>query len=137
MADQYRETLTVRYRDMDAQGHMFFANYLVLADEVAGHYMETLGFDWSHPDKFPCLVFTANVNCDYLEECHAGDQVSVTVGYERIGNSSATLGFFLTRQADQCTLAKGSFTQVFVDKESRRPITVPDNIRACMSRHTP
>ena len=72
MADQYRETLTVRYRDMDAQGHMFFANYLVLADEVAGHYMETLGFDWSHPDKFPCLVFTANVHCDYLEDCPAG-----------------------------------------------------------------
>jgi len=134
MAEQYRETLTVRYRDMDAQGHMFFANYLVLADEVAGHYMETLGFDWSHPDKFPCYVFTANANCDFLSECHAGDLIEVSVGYERIGNSSATLGFTMTRKDDGEILARGSFAQVFVAKESRRPIAVPDQIRASMSR---
>lgn len=129
MQQPYRETLQVRYRDTDAQGHMFFANYLVFADEVAGHYMETLGFDWSHPDKFPSYVFTVNANCDYLSECHAGEQVEVSVGYERIGNTSATLGFALTRCSDGVALAKGSFAQVFVDRQSRAPIPVPERIR--------
>ncbi|MFT7321055.1 MAG: acyl-CoA thioester hydrolase, partial [Congregibacter sp.] len=33
MDRSYQETLRVRFRDTDAQGHMFFANYLVFADE--------------------------------------------------------------------------------------------------------
>lgn len=130
MPATYSETLRVRYRDTDSQGHMFFANYLVFADEVAGRYMEQFGFDWSHPDKFPMLVFTVNASCDYLHECLSGDELRVEVAYERVGNSSATLGFLLTRIADEQALAKGSFTQVFVDRQTRRPISAPDSIRA-------
>ena len=132
MEHPYSEVLRVRFRDTDTQAHMFFANYLVFADEVAGHYVEQFGFDWSHPDNYPCFVFTANVSCDYIHECLAGDDVRVTVGYERIGNTSATIGFSMTRVADEQPLAKGSFTQVFVDKETRKPISVPQRIRAIL-----
>ena len=132
MSTSYSETLRVRFRDTDSQAHMFFANYLVFADEVAGHYVEQFGFDWSHPDKFPCFMFTANANIDYIHECLAGDEVRVDVGYERMGNTSATLGFTLTRVSDEQLLARGSFTQVFVDKETRKPTPVPEGIRAIL-----
>ncbi|MFT7289259.1 MAG: acyl-CoA thioester hydrolase [Halieaceae bacterium] len=128
----YSETLRVRFRDTDAQGHMFFANYQVFADEVAGNYMRTLGFDWSRPEDLPCYVFTVNVNCDYLNECHSGEDVRVEVAYQRIGNTSATLGFSLTRTRDQQTLARGAFTQVFVDRKTRKPISVPPTVRAAV-----
>jgi acyl-CoA thioester hydrolase len=108
---------------------MFFANYLVFADEVAGNYMRELGFDWSDTENLPCFVFTANASCDYLHECLSGDEVCVEVAYERIGNTSATLGFSLTRVSDNIALAKGSFAQVFVDRETRKPIPVPPTVR--------
>ena len=129
MTTHYRETLRVRYRDTDAQGHMFFANYLVFADEVAGNYMRTLGFDWSHPGDMAVFVFTANANCDFLNECLAGEAVCVDVAYERIGRTSATLGFSLSRENDGTELARGSFTQVFVDAKTRRPTPVPESVR--------
>jgi acyl-CoA thioester hydrolase len=129
MSKTFAETHRVRFRDTDAQGHMFFANYLVFADEVAGNYMRTLGFDWSDPETLPSFVFTANANCDYLHECLSGDDVRVEVAYTRIGNSSATLSFSLIREADEQDLAKGSFVQVFVDRETRKPIPVPDAVR--------
>ena len=125
----YSETLRVRYRDTDAQGHMFFANYLVFADEVAGNYMRTLGFDWSDTGNLPTYVFTVNANCDYLNECLAGEEVEVTVAYTRIGNTSATMSFSLKRHGDGVELAKGSFAQVFVDRATRRPTAVPQNVR--------
>ena len=133
MGKTYQETLRVRFRDTDSQGHMFFANYLVFADEVAGHYMLELGFDWSDPQNLPCYVFTANANCDYIHECHSGDEVNVEVAYERIGNTSATLGFSMTRVSDNVALAKGSFAQVFVDMETRKPCPVPETVRAMLS----
>jgi acyl-CoA thioester hydrolase len=116
---------------------MFFANYLVFADEVAGNYMRTLGFDWSDPTTLPSYVFTANASCDYLHECHSGDEVCVEVAYQRIGNTSATLGFSLTRDSDGITLAKGSFAQVFVDRETRKPIPVPDAVRGAIEAAAP
>ncbi|WOJ97195.1 thioesterase family protein [Congregibacter brevis] len=130
MSTSYQETLRVRFRDTDSQGHMFFANYLVFADEVAGNYMRELGFDWSNPGGLPCYVFTANVSCDYLHECLSGDEVEVSIAYERIGNTSATLGFSMRRLSDNVKLAKGSFAQVFVDRETRKPTPVPDSVRA-------
>jgi acyl-CoA thioester hydrolase len=133
MDKSYQETLRVRFRDTDAQGHMFFANYLVFADEVTGNFMKELGFDWSNPDSLPCYVFTANASCDYLRECLCGDDVSVEVAYERIGNTSATVGFSMTRVSDSVALAKGSFAQVFVDRNTRKPTPVPDFLRAMLS----
>lgn len=129
MTPAYEETLKVRYRDTDAQGHMFFANYLVFADEVAGNYMRTLGFDWSDTNSLPAYVFTVNANCDFVHECRAGDEIRVEVGYTRLGNTSATLGFTLTRIGDSEVLARGSFAQVFVDRESRQPTPIPEEIR--------
>ncbi|MFK7830364.1 MAG: acyl-CoA thioesterase [Congregibacter sp.] len=133
MSNTYKETLRIRFRDTDAQGHMFFANYLVLADEVAGYYMKDLGFDWSDPDKMPCFVFTANANCDYLHECLAGDEVCVEVGYDRIGNTSATMSFSMTRTRDDVALAKGGFTHVFVDPQTRKPQPVPESVREALT----
>lgn len=128
----YSETMKVRFRDTDSQGHMFFANYLVFADEVAGNYMRTLGFDWSDPDSMPTYVFTANVTCDYVHECHAGEEVSVEVAYHRVGRTSATLGFSMSRVSDGECLARGGFTHVFVDPETRRPTAVPETVRRAL-----
>ncbi|MEO0438297.1 MAG: thioesterase family protein [Pseudomonadota bacterium] len=130
---EHTEVMRVRYRDTDAQGHMFFATYLVFADEVAGNYMKTLGFDWSRPDDMPCFVFTANVNCDYIHECHGGDEVRVAVCYESVGNTSAKLAFELTRIGDEQVLVRGSFTHVFVDPKTRKPVRAPDLVRMAIA----
>jgi acyl-CoA thioester hydrolase len=108
---------------------MFFANYLVFADEVSGNYMRELGFDWSDPESMPCFVFMANASCDYLHECHSGDDIDVEVAYTRIGNTSATLSFRMTRVSDGVAVAKGSFAQVFVDRQSRKPTAIPASVR--------
>ncbi|MEM8943472.1 MAG: thioesterase family protein [Pseudomonadota bacterium] len=129
----YSEVMRVRYRDTDAQGHMFFANYLVFADEVTGNFMKTLGFDWSRPEDMTCFVFTANANCDFVHECRGGDDVRVDVRYESVGNTSAKLSFDLTRVSDEQTLVRGSFVQVFVDPQTRKPMPVPDLVRSALS----
>lgn len=132
MEHPYSEVMRVRFRDTDAQAHMFFANYLVFADEVSGRYTEQFGLDWSHPENFPCFVFVANASCDFIHECRAGDDVRVECAYERFGNSSATLGYRLIREGDEQLLARGSFTHVFVDKETRKPSAIPPRLREAL-----
>jgi acyl-CoA thioester hydrolase len=133
----FSEVVPVRYRDTDAQGHLYFANYLVYADEVAGSYMQALGLPAMNPQQAPCFIFTVNVNCDYLGECAAAERVRVRVGYVRLGRSSAELAFALVNDATGEALARGSLTQVFVDKESRRPSGLPPAYREAILRWQP
>ena len=133
----HREYFKVRYRDTDAQGHLYFANYLVFADEAAGTYMTSLGFDWSAPAGTPCLVFTVNINIDYLNECRIEDTVRAEVGYSRLGNSSAQLDFALYNDACGTALARGHIRQVFVDRESRRSTPIPAALRTAILARQP
>ncbi len=133
----YRNTMLVRFSDTDAQGHLYFANYLVYADEVAGFYMEELGFGAMNPQTAPCFIFTVNINCDYLGECRAYETVEVRLGYSRLGRSSADLAFELHAEEGNRILARGSLTQVFTDKESRRPIPIPASFRAAILARQP
>ncbi len=133
----YSDTLAVRYSDVDAQGHLYFANYLIYADEVAGHYMESLGLAVMNTAQAPCFFFTANITCDYVGECSAGQRVEVSVAYRRLGNSSAELAFQLVNREAGALLARGSITQVFVDKGTRRPCPIPAAYRNAMVKAQP
>lgn len=133
----YSDTMRVRFSDTDAQGHLYFANYMVYADEVAGHYMEALGYSAMNPKEAPALIFTVNINCDYLEECKSGDAVRVFVGYEKLGRSSAVLAYELRHGATESTLARGSITQVFVDPETRKSCAIPSAFRSAILSRQP
>ena len=136
-APAHCELFKVRYRDTDAQGHLYFANYLVYADEAAGSYMSSLGFDWSDPASLPCLVFTVNINIDYLDECRIEDRVRAEVGYSRLGNASAQLDFALFNDARGTALARGHIRQVFVDRETRRSMPIPPPLRQAIVARQP
>ena len=64
----FSEIVKVRYSDLDAQGHLYFAKYLIFGDEVLGAYMEQLGLSIMDPLSAPSLIFTVNIHCEYHNE---------------------------------------------------------------------
>ena len=68
MSNPYRGTIKVRFADTDANGHAFFGNYFVFADEVLGDYWAELGWDVSDVVNQEYLTFTVNANMDFLGE---------------------------------------------------------------------
>ncbi len=136
MSEPYRGTIKVRFADTDANGHAFFANYLVFADEVLGEYWGELGLDVSDVVGQDFLTFTVNANIDFLGESLAGDTLEVEVKSERIGNSSVVIGFSLRNLRTEELTGRGSFTYVFVDKQTRKSCPIPAHFRAALiDRH--
>jgi acyl-CoA thioester hydrolase len=131
------QTITVRYRDLDAQGHLYFANYLVYVDEVVGAYSEALGLDVMDRKRAPCMIFTVNIHCDYLNEVTGNNQINVCTGYKRLGNSSAEVVFELYNKDDGILLAKGGLTQVFIDAKTRKSIPIPSFYRKAIINRQP
>jgi acyl-CoA thioester hydrolase len=136
MSEPYRGTIKVRFADTDANGHAFFANYLVFADEVLGEYWGELGLDVSDVVGQDFLTFTVNASIDFLGESLAGDTLEVEVKSERIGNSSVVIGFSLRNLRTEELTGRGSFTYVFVDKQTRKSCPIPAHFRATLiDRH--
>ena len=133
----FSESVKVRFSDLDAQGHLYFANYLIYGDEVLGTYMEALGLNIMDPLVAPCLIFTVNIHCDYVNEIGGNSEVEVAVGYSRLGRSSADAVFELYSSADGVLLAKGGLTQVFVDPKTRKSISIPEFYRANILQRQP
>jgi len=136
MKAAYSGEIQVRFADTDANGHMYFANYLVLADEVAGEYWKRLGWDYGCLHDLPALTFTVNTNIDFISECLAGDMLSVGVAITRIGRSSLTMSLEISNQRNGLLSATGTFTTVFVDKVTRSSISIPESFRiaACQAQ---
>ena len=137
MSNPYRGNIKVRFADTDANGHAFFGNYFVFADEVLGEYWSELGLDVADVVNPDFLTFTVNANMDFLGESVAGDMLEVEVAAERVGHSSIVIGFEMHNQRTGEMAGKGSFTYVFVDKATRKSCPIPADFKASiLTRHS-
>ncbi len=126
----YTGSTKIRFADTDANGHMYFANYLVIADEIMSEFWAELGWDFNQLHEQPALTFTVNTAVDFISECLAGDLVDVAVRFSRMGSSSLTAEFELSNQRTGELAARGSFTSVFVAKSTRKSTAIPPDFRA-------
>jgi acyl-CoA thioester hydrolase len=78
--------LPLRFRDVDAFGHVYHAEYLTLLDEARTRWFREASFDE------PGAYVVARVEIDYLSSLVLDDAEAVaTFAVERVGTSSVTL----------------------------------------------
>lgn len=124
--------MPVRFRDTDAQGHVYFGNYFVFCDEALSAYMRAIGFPWQEMTKGGTDMYFVNANCDYLGSAKFEEDIHIETRISRMGNSSVTTEFMI-RNAQGETLAKVRLTSVSVDPKTRTKVQVPEVFRAAVT----
>ena len=89
----FRHSLQVRHADTDAQGHVFFGNYLVYFDEALAAYLQSLALAWDRLVAQGLDIVYADSQCSFRASAHAGDRLATGVRVARLGNSSLTFEF--------------------------------------------
>lgn len=134
-----RWPVLTRWADNDMFGHLNNAVYYQLFDTAINGWINTsLGVD---PISMPALGIVAESGCRYLRELAFPDRLVVGLAVTRLGSSSVTyrLGVFRegrrgsTVDAAEPIAAVGHWVHVYVDRVSRRPVSVPVAIRALLS----
>ena len=118
-----------RWTDNDMFGHLNNAVYYEMFDTAINAWINTsCGID---PLTVPWLGVVAESGCKYFAELKFPDPLVVGLAVARLGNSSVTyrLGIFAEGQA---VAAVGHWVHVYVDRESRRPVPIPGEIRALL-----
>ena len=124
-------SITTRWMDNDHYGHVNNVVYYSYFDTaVNGYLIEASGTDIR---ELPAIGIVAETSCRFLRELSFPETVHAGLALERLGNSSVVYRIGLFRDEDQEPAALGRFVHVYVDRETRRPVRIPDNVRAAMA----
>lgn len=123
-----------RWVDNDMFGHLNNAVYYQLFDTaINGWINTTTGLD---PLRTPALGIVAESGCRYFSELHFPQALAVGLAVTRLGRSSVTYRLGVFRSGDgepQPITALGHWVHVYVDRTSRKPVPIPDAIRALLA----
>jgi acyl-CoA thioester hydrolase len=118
-----------RWTDNDMFGHLNNAVYYELFDTAINAWINTnCGID---PLTVPWLGVVAESGCRYFAELKFPDPLVVGLAVARLGNSSVTYRLALFQEGGPLA-AVGHWVHVYVDRDSRRPVPIPGEIRSLL-----
>ncbi|HEX2546259.1 MAG TPA: thioesterase family protein [Ramlibacter sp.] len=123
-------TISTRWMDNDAYGHVNNVVYYSWFDTVVNaHLIESGALDIHHGETIGLVVET---QCNYFAPVEFPQTVEAGLRVARVGGSSVRyeVGLFLKDQPE--TVAKGHFVHVYVDRATRRPTTLPAQLRSVL-----
>jgi acyl-CoA thioester hydrolase len=123
---RFSTELEVRWRDVDALGHVNNAVYFTYLEQARVHYVRELGLAPLDPRRIGFIL--AEASCAYESPLRLAEQVTVFARVEHIGHSSFTLDYRVIGTGERLA-ATARTVQVCYDYEVGHPIPVPDDWR--------
>lgn len=132
-AFRHRASLQVRFRDIDAFGHVNNAVFFSYVEQARIRYL----LDVLEPDRpFDRLpLILARVELDYRSPITFGEEVVVETRVDRIGRSSIGMSHRMTADPEGRLAGDVHTVLVTYDYEQARPVPVPDEWRQRIGHH--
>lgn len=133
----FSSRLRYRFGDIDDAGIAYYPKLL--------HYFHCAFEDWwsdalgrpypklMHEDKLGFPVVKLDV--DFFAPVFYGDEPDVHVGVLKVGDSSVTFGFWMTKGGSDKPLCRARVVTVCVDMDTMDKRTLPDVWRAKFAEH--
>jgi acyl-CoA thioester hydrolase len=136
--DAYPHHLDIptRWHDNDVYGHVNNVDYYAFFDTVINAYLiEAGGLDIHRGNA---IGLCAESHCRFHAAFAFPETVRAGLRVAQLGRTSVRyeIGLFRADGAKE-PAAEGWFVHVFVDRESRRPVAIPEGVRAALARLGP
>lgn len=124
-------SLPTRWSDDDTYGHVNnVVHYAMFDTAVNGWLIEASGVDIR---RLPAIGLVVETSCQYFRELRFPEVVTAGIALERLGDSSVIYRLALFGIGPE-PAAAGRFVHVYVDRDGRRPVPVPAEIRAALGQ---
>ena len=119
-------SVEVRFRDLDAFGHVNNAVYITYFEIARSSYwMQLFGIQ-----SFEELGFVVvRTECNYRSPLHFGETIRVAAGVSELRNSSFVFEYELTEEKKGRLIADGKSVQVFIDPQGKQKVLIPAVVR--------
>ena len=120
-------TIPTRWADNDSYGHVNNVVHYAWFDTAVNAWLVENGLlDIANGNPIGLVVETG---CRYFAPLSFPESAEIGLGAERLGRSSITYRLGIFAEGNESAAAEGEFTHVYVDRESRKPRTLPEEWR--------
>jgi acyl-CoA thioester hydrolase len=122
--------IQTRWMDNDVYGHVNNVTYYSYFDTaVNGYLIEKGALDI---EKGKVIGLVVETSCRYRAPITFPEAIIAGIRVARIGTSSVRYEIGLFRRGEEEAAAEGYFVHVYVDRLNRRPVPVPDDLKAAL-----
>ena len=125
---KYSALTRVWFSDTDAQGVVYYGRYLPYFDHARTEYHRHVAGLRVEGAEFVMRALEVG----YVAPARFDELLELFVRVQRIGNSSVTYECAAFRLPDDLLMVTAKQTLVLIDRESRRPMRVPDELRSAV-----
>jgi acyl-CoA thioester hydrolase len=131
---RFSTALEVRWRDVDALGHVNNAVYFNYLEQARLHYMREMGFSPTDPADVGIII--AEASCRFKTPLRLGEQVTIQARVSELRRSSFVFEYRIERE-DGGLAATARTMQVCYDYDNQRPGPIPDEWREAFVAYEP
>jgi acyl-CoA thioester hydrolase len=119
--------LTTRWHDNDVYGHVNNVVYYAFFDTAVNQMLVEAGV--LRPETSPVIGLVIETRCTYFDSIAFPDRIEVGVSVAHVGRTSVGYRLGVFKAGSATAAADGAFTHVYVDRATRRPAPLPDDLR--------
>jgi acyl-CoA thioester hydrolase len=122
--------IPTRWSDNDVYGHVNNVVYYSYFDTVVNEYLMRTGvLDFEHGATIGLVVDT---HCKYFASIAFPERIEAGLRVAKLGTTSVRYEVAIFREGVNEAAAHGHFVHVYVDRVTRRPVALPDALRAAL-----
>jgi acyl-CoA thioester hydrolase len=124
-------TITTRWMDNDVYGHINNVQYYSYFDTAVNRFLIDQGtLDIHHGDVIGLVVET---HCNYFSSAAFPADIEAGIRVAHLGRSSVRYEVGLFVGGREQAIAQGHFVHVYVERDSEKPVSIPDDLRSVLS----
>ncbi len=125
--------IRIQFVDTDASERIHYSAIFRYFEIMDHDFFRTIGYPYKKIIQLGFDVPRVHVECSYLGEIGYDDELEGQVSISKLGNSSYTLSFQFYKE--DALVAKGSLTNVFIDRNTGKSVKIPESIRTELMKH--
>ena len=122
--------ISTRWMDNDFYGHVNNVIYYSWFDTAVNQFLIANGA--LHIEQSPVIGLVVETQCNYFAPVAFPDRITIGIRVAKLGNSSVRYEVGVFREDEDEVAAQGHFVHVYVSRETRRPVAIPDNMRTLL-----
>jgi acyl-CoA thioester hydrolase len=132
--------IEVRWRDLDALGHINNAEYFTYFECARTTYGQALlaagGEHWAASGQLPAgfQFIIASASCEFRSQAYLGEALQVAIWASQVGHKSFVFDYRITVPDTGRLVAEGRTTQVWYDYAAGHSLPVPAEVVARMEQ---
>jgi acyl-CoA thioester hydrolase len=128
----FHTPLTTRWSDNDVYGHINNVAYYSYFDSAANLYLIELGgLDIIHSSVIGLVVES---HCEFHVPLAYPTSLVAGLRVDRLGNRAVTYSIAIFAEGEDQAAAHGHVVHVFVDRATRKPVSIPPPLRDALAR---